>query len=176
MAQGHYTIGDEFVRKVLSPFLLICFVGLSAPVILGLVIIIGTSYFSEPEPTVVLWATQLVTGYTKLPQDLLDMLALVFPGLVLAICLKDASDSQLSRTGRAAFVYLLIGMFTAFLVVMLLDPADPKQFGNLTDGNQVLAILENGSVTVIKLFLTYVLLVAGFNVNIKRQKTTPPGD
>jgi hypothetical protein len=161
-------ISDTFVRRVLSPFLLILLLIFLIPVGVGGWIIARTDLLFGAEPEDAILLARWLREFAGIPGDSAGLIFGAMPILIAALVYRPGANQSLNWTGRLALLLTLLGAMVSALVVAYVDPLSPVQQGALTGGGKSLEAMEQGGIVSLRLMLSYLFLLIGINLPIEK--------
>ena len=167
---GAITIEDEFVRRTLSPLLLILFLlfagGLAAALYVLLdctqVLVLSRFGFFDGDPSrVSLTIIDAFLAIKAFPESIRAPLTQFLPALVAAICFQ-ASGTALNRAGRTLFLIVLFLIIIGIVTYML---AGAQTAINFPMGPASIDVISNYATFCINTGLIYFGLLTGFSIS-----------
>jgi hypothetical protein len=161
-------ISDKFVKRVLSPTLLLIFIFLISPCLISSIVIYSTDFLHDVEPGYIIQILDRYNNFKGLPSDILAIIIQTLPAFIGAICYRRSSDNRLNIYGKLAFLILLIGALFSTANIIYLSPEDKNQIGALTLGKEGIKLIEKGCESTLRNCLTYILLFTGLQVSVEK--------
>jgi len=162
-------ISDRFVKRVLSPVLLLVFIILISPCLISTFVVYSTEFLHDVEDDYVIQIMDRYKNFKGIPIDIFAIIIQTMPAFIGAICYRSANTNTLNINGKIAFILLILGAILSAANIIYLSPENTKQAGALTLGEEGIRLLENGCETTLRNCITYILLFTGLQVTVEKK-------